>query len=195
LALFFRDLGLYKQSIQAAGTVLRLAGSNALQAPQFLGRLAYPVYYHELVSQAAAENHTDPLVVFALIRQESLFEGFATSSVYASGLMQVMPATGSYIARRLGVDNFESSDLYRPTVSIRFGTWYLAEQINRFQGDVTAALAGYNAGPGRSAQWRDQANGDPDAFYQLISLNEPKLYVERITQYYQVYKALYGVQP
>jgi len=191
LALFFRDLGLYRSSILAANNVIRLSpAATPLDAPPFLARLAYPVYYQDLVLSNALAENLPPLLVFALIRQESLFEGFATSSAYAHGLMQVIPSTGASIAAQLGwPPGYETADLYRPLVSVRFGTWYLARQRDAFDGRLDVALAAYNGGPGNAARWLES---DPDLFFEAITLSETQSYLRLIREHYAVYAALYG---
>lgn len=194
LALLFRDIGLYRSSILAATNLINLSPADtALDAPVFLARLAYPTYYEDLVLSNAVSENLSPLLLFSLIRQESLFEGFATSYAYAQGLMQVIPSTGASIANQLGwPPGYENSDLYRPVVSLRFGTWYLAQQRNTFDGRLDVALAAYNGGPGNAAQWIETAGSDPDLFLETITLSETNLYLRRIREHYAVYSRLYG---
>jgi soluble lytic murein transglycosylase len=145
------------------------------------------------VVENARHNDLDPLLVFALVRQESLFEGGATSIASAQGLMQVMPATGAEIAADLEwPPNYETTDLYRPYVSVRFGTHYLAKQRDRFSGRIDAALAGYNGGPSNAQRWLEQAGEDPDRFFERISFGETRSYLERIREHLAIYQALYG---
>ncbi len=194
LAILFRDIGLYRSSIACANTVIALSpASTALDAPAFIARLAYPVYYEDLVLQNAELSGLDPLLVFAAIRQESLFESFATSYASAHGLMQVIPATGDLIAAQLGwPPGYETADLYLPYVSVRFGTYYLAQQRDRFDGRLDAALAGYNGGPTNAQRWLDGAGDDPDLFVELVSFSETRTYVPLIREHYAVYQTLYG---
>ncbi|MFN3763363.1 MAG: transglycosylase SLT domain-containing protein, partial [Anaerolineae bacterium] len=192
LALLFREIGLYRSSILAAATVLRLTGTSPLDAPPFLARLAYPTYYEDLIGAEAEREGLSPLLLFALVRQESLFEAVATSSAAAHGLMQVIPSTGEYIAGQLGwPPNYRTADLYRPCVSVRFGVWYLARQRDRF-GRLDAALAAYNGGPTNAQRWLDAAGEDADMFLEQITLGETRLYLQRIREHYAVYTALYG---
>lgn len=193
LTLLFRDLGLYRSSILAATNLIRLSpAATPLEAPPYLARLSYPTYYEDLVLSNGLTEDLPPLLLFALIRQESLFEGFATSHAYAHGLMQVIPSTGSLIASRLGwPPGYETNDLYRPFVSLRFGTWYLAQQRDRFSGRLDVALAAYNGGPANAERWLAAAGNDPDLFLELITLGETRLYLERIREHYAIYAALY----
>ncbi|MBN1180293.1 MAG: transglycosylase SLT domain-containing protein [Anaerolineae bacterium] len=194
LALLFRDLGLYRSSILAANTLIGLSpAATPLDAPPFVARLAYPTHYQDLVISNALTENLPPLLVFALIRQESLYEGFATSTAYAHGLMQVIPSTGESIALQLGwPPGYETADLYRPYVSVRFGSWYLARQRDLFEGQLSVALAAYNGGPGNAMAWLDDVGtADPDLFFERISLSETRLYLQLIREHYNVYSQLY----
>jgi soluble lytic murein transglycosylase len=195
LALIFRDEGLYRSSIIAAATVWQHAPVDSIaDVPKFLGCLIYPTYYDRLVEQAAETHNLPPLFVYALLRQESLFEGFATSWASAQGLMQVIPSTGAQIAAALGwPPDYETRDLYRPMVSVRFGVWYLATQFDQLD-NLFAAMAAYNGGPGNAALWWDRANGDEDLFVELIGYRETRLYVRLIREHYAKYAWLYGGQ-
>jgi soluble lytic murein transglycosylase len=206
LAIFFRDLGLYRSSILAANAAIRLSPARSpFDAPPFLARLAYPTYYADLVLSEAEANDLDPLLLFALIRQESLFESFATSYAYAHGLMQIIPSTGRGIADSLGWPDYETADLYRPFISVKFGSWYLARQRDTFDGLLYPALAAYNAGPGNARRWLDRTLAscpdetgpddcpfDYDFFVEIIHLRETRLYVRQIYSHFAVYQYLYG---
>jgi len=194
LALAFQDIGLYRSSILCATRVVYLSPADTvLDAPVFVARLAYPVYYENLVSQNGRESELAPLLIFALIRQESLFESLATSTASAHGLMQVIPPTGAQIAAELGwPPDYETTDLYRPYVSLRFGTYYLAQQRDRFDGRIDVALAAYNGGPFRAERWLKNAGDDPDLFLELVTLREPRLYLQRVKEHFVIYQALYG---
>jgi soluble lytic murein transglycosylase len=157
-----------------------------------VARLAYPVYYADLILPLAEQYGYDPLLQFALVRQESLFESFARSHAAAQGLSQVIPDTGRYIAMRLAWPNYENELLYRPAVGLVFGAYYLQEQLNNFDGDVYAALSAYNAGPGNAARWRNQAPDDPDLYVEIVNFPETRLYIERIYAGHAIYRFLYG---
>ncbi len=192
-ALYYREIGLYGSSVRAAVDLLNLTNSTSYAAPPFIGSLAWPTYYGELVTEAAAQYDLDPLLMFALLRQESLFESFAASSVAAQGLAQVMPATGKDIAAALDWDNYETADLLRPAVAIPFGSYYLDQQLAIFDGNIHAALAGYNAGAGNAIRWYEAAGDDLDAFIEVVNFPESRSYVERIYAGHAVYRHLYGM--
>jgi len=194
LAILFRDMGLYRQSIAAADAVIRLSGTTIADAPSFLARLVYPTHYGDLVVPEAQARKLDPLLVFSVMRQESLFESLSFSTASAHGLMQIIPATGQEIASALGWPNYSRTDLYKPYISIKFGTYYLARQRDGLDGDLYAALAAYNGGPGNAVRWKSASGGDPDLFYETVSYSETRLYIRRISEYYAVYKQLYAVK-
>ncbi len=193
LALFYRDIGLYRSSIIAAATVWQLSPANDIPAaPRFIGCLIYPTYYADLVELEAEEFAFDALQLYALLRQESLFEGAATSFAAAHGLMQVIPPTGQEIYAALQwPPDYETRDLYRPQVSVRYGVWYLAQQRNRFAGAIYPAMAGYNGGPGNAARWWAAAGEENDLFVELIAFTETRTYIERITEHHARYQYLY----
>jgi soluble lytic murein transglycosylase len=194
LALLFRDIGLYRSSIICGARLVALSPLETYRdAPAFIGRLTHPTYYEDLAFENARLGDLDMLLVFALIRQESLFESLAMSSASAHGLMQVIPPTGQQIADELGwPPGYDTADLYRPYVSLRFGTYYLAQQRDRFDERIDVALAAYNGGPFRAERWLETAGDDPDLFLELITIQEPRVYIKRIKEHLAVYRALYG---
>jgi soluble lytic murein transglycosylase len=163
------------------------------EAPVFLQRLAYPIYFHDLVVTEARAKGIDPLLLFALIRQESVFEERATSRSDARGLTQIIPKTGNWIAAKLGWEGYRGEHLYRPYLNVKFGVWYLSRQLREFDGDIFAALAAYNGGPTNAKNWLRIGGGDNDLFVEGISKSESQLYVKRIYEHYAVYLELYGV--
>jgi len=194
LASFYYRSGLYRECIETAAVLIDGANIQTYDAPKYIASLRYPIAYYDLVLPTAQKYGVDPLLVFSVIRQESLFQGFATSYAQAQGLMQIIPSTGTYIAQKLNWPNYQNSELYRPFVNVPFGIYYLAEQLRTFDGNVYAALAAYNGGPGNSADWLRISNGDPDLFLQAVSYDETKLYITRIYEQYEVYRAVYGTK-
>ncbi len=193
IALAFEDLGYYYGAIWAGRHCMDALGlTNPFNAPEFITHLRYGPHYLDLIDPASAEYDLDPLLIYALIRQESLFQGQVTSSAYAQGLMQVIPPTGDYIARQLRWPGYRSADLYRPYVNIAFGVFYLAEQRDIFDGNLYAALTSYNAGPGNTSIWQRLSGGDYDLLVEIIRLEQPQDYVRRIAEHYAVYRHLYA---
>jgi soluble lytic murein transglycosylase len=194
LAVYFKDLGLYRSSIVAAANLIGLAAVDNEDAPGYLVRLRYPIYYNDLVLPEAEKWGVDPLLIFALMRQESLYEGFATSFAAAQGLMQIIPATGFEIQGRLDwPEGYQNNDVYRPYINVAFGVFYLDWVMGLVDEQPYAALAGYNGGPGNAMTWLDISGNDIDLFVQTVEFDETKLYVERIYEQYKVYRDVYGV--
>ena len=166
------------------------------QDPEELSRI-YPTYYWEEIAAAAAEAQIDPYLVLSVIRQESTFNEKAVSHAGARGLMQIMPHTGLNLARRLEVKPFELHALFDPAVSIRFGSYFLGDQMRQFTTDAGAdlgyelGLAAYNAGPHNARRWlKTFPSEDPDAFVERIPFKETRTYVKLVLRNYAIYKAL-----
>jgi soluble lytic murein transglycosylase len=192
LAIFLRSIGAYQPSVIAASYIIRQAGVATLEAPSYIARMRYPIYYLDAVQEVTDERGIDPLLMFSLIRHESLFDTYATAAAGEKGLTQVIPSTAEYIATQLQWPNYQHSVLFRPYAGVAFGAFYLDEQLRRFDGHVIAALSGYNAGPGRAIDWLALSGGDPDLFISAITIDSTRLYVQRIYSAYNIYRALYG---
>jgi soluble lytic murein transglycosylase len=192
----FLEDGFYDLAIRAARTVLDLAGlddAGTFTAPRYFNEIRFGPYFGDLILPEALDEGFDPLFLFAVVRQESLFQGGATSTASARGLMQVIPSTGEAIAAELGwPPGYTEADLHRPIVSIRFGTHYLAKQRDGFGGDLMTALAAYNGGPGNAATWQERAAGDPDLLLEVIGYQETRNYLRTITEVYDIYRNLYA---
>lgn len=189
LALYLRDINLFSLSLDGGEKIARLANAaGAPDAPRLLWQLRYPTYYADLIVAESKKNNLDPLLYLALLRQESSFNPWSISSAGARGLGQVMPATGQGIAQALGVKNFSVDQLYLPFVSIRFGTWYLAQDMNTF-GEPIYALAAYNAGTGRVKQWQ---RADVDLTVEDVDIRETSSYIFIVYSNWRQYQAIYG---
>lgn len=190
------EIGAYRPAIFTSRQILDLAGMDdaaTFTAPDYFNHVRFGTYFSELVLPAAEDENLDPLFVFAAIRQESLFDIGVTSSAGARGLMQIMPATGEELAEDLNWPPYYTvDDLFRPYVNIQLGAHYLGRNKRYFDGDLMAALAGYNGGPGNAQAWRELAAGDPDLFLEVIRFGETKLYVTQIADFYNIYKRLYA---
>jgi soluble lytic murein transglycosylase len=200
LANYLRDLGLYRPAITAIRQVLTLAGmstqSQTLAAPAYFNHFRYGLYFQELVLPVAQQTGFDPLFLFSVMRQESLFEGFVRSSAGARGLMQITPDTGKFLSENLDwPPGYTSEDLYLPKVSVSLGATYLKQQRLRFDGELFTALAAYNAGPDAAQIWRDLSGPDPDLFVETIRFEETHDYITFIYENYSMYRSLYEVIP
>ena len=182
------DEGYLRTASIAAGNLLGYP-----DPPPTLLRLIYPAKYLAQVNTAAQKEGVSPLLMLALIRQESYFDASATSFAGALGLMQVIPPTGEGIAADLGITDFKESDLLIPEVSTRFGAHYLAGQLEGFGGNIGAALAAYNGGPGNAARWTETSGTDVDLLVETIDFEETRSYLELVLANYAFYRYVYGV--
>lgn len=192
LALYLRGLGVYRESIIAAADVIIASGMGTLEIPPLLARMRFPAYYIDVIQPEAAARGIDPLLMLSLIRQESLFNTFATAGAGEKGMMQVIPSTAQYIAEQLNWPDYQHSDLFRPYAGVAFGAFYIDEQLELFNQNATVALAAYNAGPGRAYDWNALSGGDPDLFMTAITIDSTRHYVQFIYRNYNIYRALYG---
>ena len=192
LARYMRAAGMIDLSSQAAARLLnQVPASVAAGAPADLWELAYPAPFADALAGASEDEDVPEVLLLAMVRQESFFNPLAGSPAGAVGLTQVVPATGEAIAADLDIAQFHTSDLYRPSLSLRFGAHYLREQLDTFDGDIYAALAAYNAGPGNALRWRDVSGDDVDRFVAEIEFDQTETYVllvaENLARYRQIY--------
>jgi len=153
----------------------------------------FPRLYWSDIQRYSAENQLDPFLVAALIRQESEFHAGAVSRARALGLMQILPATGRKLARQMKLRHFSANMLFDPTVNVQMGTRYFRGLLDSLEGTPQYALAAYNAGPDRVAEWR--ANGqyrDVNEFVESIPFTETREYVQAVMRNATVYRRLYG---
>lgn len=148
--------------------------------------------YREQAQQAARENMIDEAWVFGLMRQESRFINVARSGVGASGLMQIMPATARWIAKRLGIKRFDPSEMRDPAKNIQFGAFYLKHVQNTLDGSPVLATAAYNAGPSRAQRWRDTSPMESAIYIESIPFAETRDYVKKVMSNAMYYAARFG---
>jgi soluble lytic murein transglycosylase-like protein len=188
----FRRAGEPAAAVAAARFALRRGAAHDTRTY----RLLFPREFEDDLESHASDVGLDPLLVAALIRQESSWESRARSRVGAVGLMQVMPRTGRFIARALRVRGWHPDQLLEPATNLRFGTWYLAQSLRRYDGDLTRALAAYNAGSSRIGLWATgPAAADSELFVERIGLRETRDYVRIIQRNLVFYRMLYGAPP
>ncbi|MDR7439322.1 MAG: transglycosylase SLT domain-containing protein [Armatimonadota bacterium] len=175
-----RRLGNFPGSVAAAEAAMRGGGADA-----DLWRLAYPRPYWDAVQRVARETGLDPLLVLAVMREESRFDPQAVSPAGAVGLLQLLPAT----ARELDA-NVDLRKLTDPEVNLRLGARYLGEQLRR-TGELRLALVAYNAGPGAARMFAARGIQDPDEFVEQIPYAETRTYLRRVLESYGIYRWLY----
>ncbi len=155
----------------------------------------FPVPYREAVVRRARDIGLDPAYVYGLIRQESRFIMDARSGVGAAGLMQVMPATARWTARRIGLTDFTPGQLNDRDTNIAIGTGYLKLVLDDFEGSMALAAAAYNAGPGRPRNWRRGPTLETAVWAEAIPFAETRDYVKKVLANTTSYAALLSGQP
>jgi soluble lytic murein transglycosylase len=149
--------------------------------------LTLPLQHEDIIRQQAHEKGVDAALIAAVIDTESKFSDAAQSGAGARGLMQITPEAAEDIARHSGATNFHTSDLSDPEINIKYGTYLLAERIASYEGNVAAALASYNAGPGPVEKW-----GGSDLKVENIDYPETRAYVELVLERQKEYREKYG---
>lgn len=147
---------------------------------KFNDQLRYPMPYQDLVVRYSQQVGLDPAWTYGLIRQESRFASVARSHVGASGLMQIMPDTGRWIANRLG-EPYRAASLTDMDTNVRYGTFYLSHILQQLDSHPVLASAGYNAGPTRARRWQPvQTALDADQYTESIPFLETRDYVKHL---------------
>ncbi|MDP9898393.1 soluble lytic murein transglycosylase [Variovorax ginsengisoli] len=155
----------------------------------------YPMPFHDTVLRKSQEIGLDPAYVYGLIRQESRFIMDARSGVGASGLMQVMPATARWTARKIGLAGFTADQINDRETNITIGTAYLKLALDDFDGSMALAAAAYNAGPGRPRSWRNGPVIDAAIWAENVPFSETRDYVKKVLANTTNYAALISGQP
>jgi soluble lytic murein transglycosylase len=154
----------------------------------------FPMPFRQEVVAQAREIGLDPAYVYGLIRQESRFIMDARSHVGASGLMQIMPATARWTAKKIGLD-YKPDMITDRGINLKLGTAYLKLVLDDFGGSQALAAAAYNAGPGRPRRWRDGPLMEPAAWAENIPFAETRDYVKKVMSNTVYYNALLGGKP
>jgi soluble lytic murein transglycosylase-like protein len=156
--------------------------------PPYFLKMYYPLKYEDWIRKYSDANGVDRFTVMGLIHQESYFNAKAKSAVGATGLMQLMPATGRELAGRFHI----TPRLDNPETNIRLGTAHFKMLVNLFNGSNELAIASYNAGQGRVLQWRRAAPGKPlDEFIEAIPFRETRTYVKHVVMLASTYRRIY----
>lgn len=149
--------------------------------------ITLPLRHEDIIRQQARAKNLDPALIAAVIYAESRFVSGRTSTAGAEGLMQITPETARDIARRSGGTAFVLDDLDTPQVNIAYGSYLLRELLDRYDGDVAAALAAYNAGPGNADKW-----GGAQLRVENIPYPETRAYVQKVLAAQRDYRARYA---
>jgi soluble lytic murein transglycosylase len=157
----------------------------------------FPAPHSDIMHASTESLGLDKAWVYGLIRQESRFVQVARSHVGASGLMQIMPATAQYVARKIGMSNFKQALVNDIHTNIVLGTNYLHMVLNALDGSQALATAAYNAGPGRPKSWRATLPRTVEGaiFAETIPFTETRGYVKSVLSNATYYAALFENRP
>jgi len=155
----------------------------------------YPTPFKDEVLARSKDINIDPAYVYGLIRQESRFILDARSSVGASGLMQIMPSTAKWTAKKIGLKNFHTEQLHQRETNIAIGTAYLKLVLDNFQGSLPLAAAAYNAGPSRSRKWRNGPVLEGAIWAECVPFTETRDYVKKVLANTTLYAAVLTGEP
>jgi soluble lytic murein transglycosylase len=142
--------------------------------------LLYPRPFDAEVRGSAVRSGLPPSLIYAVIRQESLYRADAASSAGALGLMQLLPSTAQATARRAGLPTPTRAELLQPGINVPLGSAFLRSLLDRADGQLPLAVAGYNAGPAAVARWLPPAPLETDVWVENIPYNETRSYVQRV---------------
>lgn len=154
-------------------------------------RIGLPLSHADIIRQQAADKHLDPALVAGVIYAETKFRP-RTSAAGAQGLMQILPDTANFIARRSGATRFQTADLGTPQINLAYGCYYLRYLLDRYHGNELLAIAAYNGGEANVDQWAARARSAGHALDQAaIPFPETRDYVARVMQARRDYRANY----
>jgi soluble lytic murein transglycosylase len=151
----------------------------------------YPICFEDIIREYALKYEIDPLLVMAMIREESRFNSWDESTAGARGLMQIIFSTAEWIAQKINIIDFNDEMLFSPKVNINLGCWYIHYLKEKFSNDYILMISGYNAGPGITDQWLERYDqSDLDNFVENIPYAETREHIKKVMKSYQMYKRL-----
>ena len=172
-------------------SVVVVMGVTSPWVDRAVQEIALPLAHADVIREQAADKDLDPALIAGVIYAESRFRD-QTSHAGAKGLMQIMPDTAHYIARKSGGTAFELRDLATPQVNISYGSWYLRYLIDRYDGNTTLAVAAYNAGEHNVDTWVERAGGDNSFDPKTdIPFPETRHYVANVLEHRKQYRERY----
>ncbi|MDD5295528.1 MAG: transglycosylase SLT domain-containing protein [Rhodocyclaceae bacterium] len=157
--------------------------------------MRYLAPYRDRVEPAAKDLRLDESWIYGLMRQESRFVTAARSGVGARGLMQVMPSTAKWVAKKLGMKKFRTDDMGNMDTNVLLGTNYMKMVLASLDNHPVLASAAYNAGPGRARQWRDDRPLEGAIYVETIPFAETRDYVKKVMSNAVYYAALFEKKP
>ncbi len=165
----------------------RAIGAASLTVNEHDFSLRYLAPYREVLQSHIQENGLEEAWVYGLMRQESRFVTAAKSQVGAAGLMQIMPSTARWVARKLGLKSYRNNLIHQLDTNLKLGTYYMKTVLTWFDDSPVLASAAYNAGPGRARRWRGEAPLEGAIYAETIPFEETRDYVKKVmsnTAYY-----------
>jgi soluble lytic murein transglycosylase len=176
-------------AVAAAGVMLAIAP----WADKAVQEIRLPLRHDDIIRQQAEDKGLDPSLIAGVIYVESRFRD-QTSHAGAKGLMQIMPSTADYIARKSGGTRFVQGDLATPQINISYGSWYLRYLLEHYHGNEVLALAAYNAGEGKVDEWWRNASDRGERFRAAshIPFPETRAYVTKVLEARRSYRREYG---
>jgi soluble lytic murein transglycosylase-like protein len=184
-----------RSSMQAVEILVRNVPNDYVPEllPRLILELLYPRYFYQYILQDSEKYDADPVLVLAIMREESRFNPRAKSVAAARGLLQFILTTALQIGRDLGLSDLTSEDLYDPRIVIQLGAKYIGDLMETFEGNRYRAVAAYNAGPHQARLWARLAPAEGEDFYlSAINFEETKHYVRKVMNSYQRYGEIYG---
>jgi soluble lytic murein transglycosylase len=178
--------------VQSIATATKHLPGTPITEP--LWQYAYPLYYaNEVQSNCTSVSNVDPVLMHALVREESHYEPKALSASKAIGLTQVMPGTAYGVAKLLNIPIKNTDQFYDPDLNLKLGTQYFSTALSRFQNNALYAVASYNGGANAVRGWiASNHSGDPDTFVENIPYRETRDYVRKVFGSYWNYIRVYG---
>ncbi len=174
----------YDRAINTANKTVQLHDFN----------LRYLAPHREVMQSVLKQKELDEALVYGLIRQESRFINYAKSSAGAIGLMQLMPSTARWIAKRLGMRNYRKKLISQVNTNLMLGTYYLKHVLTLFDNQSLMASAAYNAGPSRARKWRGMTSMEGAIYAETIPFNETRDYVKKVMSNSMYYASTFGHQ-
>ncbi len=154
--------------------------------------MRYLAPYRDVMKGYVTQLQLDEAWVYGLIRQESRFIPDVKSSAGAGGLMQLMPATARWVARKVGLSDWHGSKVTQVDTNLNLGTWYLKHVLDTLDNHPVLASAAYNAGPGRARAWRSEGPMEAAIYAESIPFNETRDYVKKVMSNASYYSQQFG---
>jgi len=173
---------MFDRAINAADRTVQLHDFN----------LRYLAPYRAELRGHIQQNNLDEAWVYGLMRQESRFVTQAKSNVGAAGLMQIMPATARWVARKLGLRSYRNSLIHQMETNLKLGTYYMKSVLALFDNNPVLASAAYNAGPSRARHWRADTPLEGAIYAETIPFDETRDYVKKVMSNTVYYSKLFG---